>query len=495
MTADEIRVLLIDDDEDDYLITSDYLFESVYTHYHLDWIQHYSDALPAILADEHDVYLIDLRLGERNGLELLHQSLESGCTKPLILLTGTGDRDIDLQAMDIGAADFLVKGQFSSQVLERSILYAMRHQNTLNELRLSETRYRTVIEAQHELICRFQPDTTLTFVNNAYARAFGMTEGELIGQPWIHLLPDNERGDVYEHLSNLVKRGKPVSYEHQVFVSDTETRWQLWTDHPILDEDGTVVEIQSVGIDITERKEAEITLMKALERERELGELKSRFVTMASHEFRTPLTTIMSTASFLEMANNKLPSEKRVARLQKIQSAADEMTQLLDDVLLFGKAEANRLDFQPKRQDVVSFAQEIIEDIQAGMGKHHQIQYTPDLQETVLLFDEKLMRQIITNLLTNAVKYSQTGSTVYFDIQDSDDAFCFRIRDEGIGIPEADQQHLFEPFHRAKNTRDISGTGLGLAITKKAVAMHNGTLTFESVANQGTTFNVTIPKG
>lgn len=493
MIANQVHVCLIDDDEGDFLITEDLLAESLYTKFELTWCGTYREGMAALNAENFDVYLIDLHLGHANGIEIIADCVASGCSKPLILLTGSNDREIDMKALQVGAADYLAKGTFNAAMLERSILYAIRHRDTLNQLKLSETRYRTVLETQTELVCRFTPDTTLTFVNSAYARYFGERTETLIGKSWLQYIPQDQHEGIRNHLTHLQETQRSISYEHSVLAADGVLRWQQWTDQPILDELGNIVEIQSVGIDITERKNAELALRQALERERELGELKSRFVTMASHEFRTPLTTIMSTASFLEMAEGQVSSEKRLARLAKIQSAAADMTQLLDDVLVFGKAEANRLEYQPKALDIVAFSTEILEDIQAGLGNEHSMEFRNNLRDSKLMADEKLLRQIITNLLTNAVKYSAKGSRVLFDLAYEANAIVITVQDEGIGIPEHDLEHLFEPFHRAKNAKDIAGTGLGLAITKKAVDLHQGEIHVESKLNQGSCIKIKIP--
>jgi PAS domain S-box-containing protein len=493
MIANHVRVCLIDDDKGDFIITEDLLAESLYTKFELGWCVTYQEAMAELKAENYDVYLIDLHLGHANGIQIISECVAAGCSKPLILLTGSNDREIDMQALQVGAADYLAKGTFNAAMLERSILYAIRHRATLNQLRLSESRYRTVLETQTELVCRFMLDTTLTFVNSAYARYFGESAESLIGKSWLQYIPQDQHEGIRSHLRQIQEAKCSISYEHSVLSGEGVLRWQQWTDQPVLDEVGNVLEIQSVGIDITDRKNAEIALRQALERERELGDLKSRFVTMASHEFRTPLTTIMSTASYLEMAEGQVSSEKRLSRLAKIQSAAADMTQLLDDVLVFGKAEANRLDYQPKSMDIVAFSTEILEDVQAGLGNEHVIEFRNQLQNYKLMADEKLLRQIITNLLTNAVKYSAKGSRVLFELAQERNRLSFTVQDEGMGIPEHDLEHLFEPFHRAKNAKDISGTGLGLAITKKAVELHHGDIRVESMLNEGTCIKITIP--
>ena len=147
-TANEIRVLLIDDDEDDFLITEEFLEDSYSATFSLDWTTNFDEALEAIKTEAYDVYLIDLHLGKWNGFDLIKEGLDAGCQKPLILLTGAGEREIDQHAMELGAADYLVKGQFNEQMLERAILYAIRHWKTLKELRHSEERVRAVLESQ-----------------------------------------------------------------------------------------------------------------------------------------------------------------------------------------------------------------------------------------------------------------------------------------------------------------------------------------------------------
>lgn len=492
MDAKIINVVLIDDDEDDYLITAEFLQDKIYGTYHLTWISNYQDGLDAILIQGFDVFLIDLHLGAENGLELIRRGLECGCTKPLILLTGMGDRTAEMRALEFGASDYLVKGQFNSQVLERAIMYAIRHSQTLDQLRLSESRYRAVLDSQDELICRFDPNTTLTFVNGAYAHFFNMTQSELVGMRWIELVDEYQRTDVLQRITQVSQTKRAITLE-QRYIRSGQIRWYQWTEQPVLDNFGHIVELQATGFDITDRKEAEITLRSALERERELNELKSRFVTMASHEFRTPLTTIIGTASYLEMAEGKISAEKRVSRLSKIVTAANDMTHLLEDVLLFGKAEAGRLEFDPTPVDISTLTKEIVEDLRATVGKNHLINLVDKISLSTKIVDKKLIQQIFTNLLTNAIKYSPLGSHILFELGETDDAFYFIIQDHGIGISDDDQRHLFIPFYRANNVRDISGTGLGLTISKIAVELHNGTIDLESKLNQGTRIKVTLP--
>ncbi len=243
------------------------------------------------------------------------------------------------------------------------------------------------------------------------------------------------------------------------------------------------------------RSQAEADIRRALEKEKELGELKSRFVSMVSHEFRTPMATILFSAGLLENYGNKWSEEKKVTHLHRIQAAVKQMTDLLDSVLTIGQVEANKLEFNPAAIDVEKFCSSLAEDAQLLAGEKHEISFSSQGNCTGALMDEKLLRHIFSNLLSNAVKYSPKGGTVKFELtcEPSGQVAIFRVRDEGIGIPPQDRERLFETFHRAANVGNISGTGLGLAIVKRSVELHGGEISFDSEVGVGTTFTVTLP--
>ena len=241
------------------------------------------------------------------------------------------------------------------------------------------------------------------------------------------------------------------------------------------------------------RHQAEQRMRQTLEKEKELSELKSRFISIASHEFRTPLTVIRGSIDLLERYCQEVMDEKKRKHFQRIDKSIDQMLQLLDDVLLIGKAEAGKLEFKPAPLDIVDFCNNLVEPLQLNASQH-EIVFTSSGPCDDACMDEHLLRQILTNLLSNAIKYSTEGGTIKFDLIGQDCQVIFRIQDWGIGIPSADLQKLFEPFHRAKNVGIIQGTGLGLSIIKKSVEVHGGEVTVESEVGLGTTFTVTLPK-
>lgn len=249
-----------------------------------------------------------------------------------------------------------------------------------------------------------------------------------------------------------------------------------------------------VGLrEATEQRLREIELLRELKHERELVALKSRFVSMVSHEFRTPLATILSSTEFIQNYGQGAPLAKRDKHFTRIQTAVNNMTRLLEEVLVIGRTESGRMEFTPVFTNVEGFCADLAEEIQATCGDRHRINYRFDGPPVQTMLDGKLLRLALSNLLTNAIKYSPQGGDVDFVVNHIDREVVFQVKDSGIGIPEKDHARLFEAFHRASNTGSISGTGLGLYITKMAVELHNGSIMFTSQAQQGTTFVITLP--
>jgi PAS domain S-box-containing protein len=249
----------------------------------------------------------------------------------------------------------------------------------------------------------------------------------------------------------------------------------------------------TVGLDITQRKQAEAELLKTLSREKELGLLRSKFVSMVSHEFRTPLGIIQSSAEILDDYLERLEPEERNEHLQSIQKNTRRMAALMEEVLLIGSFDAGKMDFKPAPLDLARFAGRLVDEVLSATDRRCPILLTFDEMPCSAHADERLLRHILTNLLTNAVKYSERGETVHFEIStDGADAVCV-IRDRGIGIPEADREWLFSAFHRGQNVGERPGTGLGLVIVKRCADAHGGRIDVDSMPGAGTTVTVRLP--
>ncbi|WP_193897422.1 7TM-DISM domain-containing protein [Dolichospermum sp. LEGE 00240] len=256
--------------------------------------------------------------------------------------------------------------------------------------------------------------------------------------------------------------------------------------------------LASIVRDISPIKQAENEIIEALAKQKAISEMKSRLIAMASHEFRTPLAIISSSTGILKKFGDRLNAERKEKHLEIIQETITRMIQLLDDVLTINLAEAENMEFNPELGDIITFCRYLKEEIETTC-QHHTIDFSCNLEPGVANssltanFDRKLLHHILTNILTNAIKYSPTETLVGFNLTKENDQLIFKITDTGIGIPEKDQVNLFAPFYRGSNVGSISGTGLGLSIVKKCVDLHKGKIIFDSHVEQGTIFTVIIP--
>jgi len=239
-------------------------------------------------------------------------------------------------------------------------------------------------------------------------------------------------------------------------------------------------------------KQAEQELLKSLAQEKQLNELKSSFVSMVSHEFRTPLGIIGSSAQILERYFERLEAGERVDHLQSISKSVRRMSGLMEEVLVLSKVEAGQMAFKPEEVDLPKVCRRLTDEVLSAT--HGQCPIVLDCSALPpASADEGLLRHILTNLLSNAVKYSPPGKPVQFRLSARDGDAVFTVRDEGLGIPATDRERLFKAFHRGQNASRVPGTGLGLSIVKRCVELHGGEITFESQEGKGTTFTVKLP--
>ena len=241
-------------------------------------------------------------------------------------------------------------------------------------------------------------------------------------------------------------------------------------------------------------QEAKDQALKALKQEQELNRMKSEFVSMISHDFRNPLTSIQGFAGLLECGGNIPPPETINRYVGKINTAVDQLLLLLDEILIIGNMEVVKMQYEPTKINLKEFCQEIIDTLKYGLNKQHQICFTYPEEPTDADMDSTLLQRILINLLSNAIKYSPPESKIYFHLECQHQIATFRIQDQGIGIPLENQAKLFEAFYRCGNVGNIQGTGLGLAIVKKCVEIHAGTISLISQEKLGTTFTISLPR-
>jgi signal transduction histidine kinase len=237
-------------------------------------------------------------------------------------------------------------------------------------------------------------------------------------------------------------------------------------------------------------------MSKALDKEKELNELKSRFISITSHEFRTPLATIMGSTELLNRYSSRWEEDKKQIHYDRIGDAIERMNRLLEDVLLLEKNDAGKIELKLAPMNLILFCQTILQEISLGIDgdkDKYELVFSTNRDEFEANLDENLLRHILNNLLVNAIKYSPNGGRIDFKLDCTSHKVTFKIEDRGVGIPDVDREHLFEFFHRSQNVGQIPGTGLGLAIVKKMVDLHGGTIVVDSQIDIGSTFTVTIP--
>jgi PAS domain S-box-containing protein len=242
-----------------------------------------------------------------------------------------------------------------------------------------------------------------------------------------------------------------------------------------------------------ELAEAKEDLIKALTKEKELNTLKSRFVSMASHEFRTPLGTILSSVSLIDQYNKPEQEEKRHKHIERIKSMVKNLTDILNDFLSIDKLDEGKVNADPDLFDLTALSKEVTEAVQMSAKAGQKISYRHSGNKKEVFLDKKIMRNVITNLLNNAVKYSPENKPIEFSTGVTKKEILISVKDNGIGIPEKDRPHMFDRFFRAGNVTNIQGTGLGLNIVKRYVELMGGTISFISEIEKGTTFTVKFP--
>lgn len=359
-------------------------------------------------------------------------------------------------------------------------------------LRESEARFSAAFQASPAFIGILRmSDEKYVLANDAYLNWLGYPREEVLGRTCVELgLWENlaERDSVLQAMRTVGSirqrecRWKNRRGEQFTILLSAETIKLNETPH-----------LLSMALDITQRKRAEEELLKTLEREKELGQLKSNFVSMVSHEFRTPLGIIQSSAELLRDFYQKMPTSEREEQLESIIRNTGRMAGMMEEILALSRLEAGKLQFQPAALDLSAFCRRVLDEVLSATNRRCMIELVLGPMPEQGQADERLLNHIFTNLLSNAVKYSELAATVHFAVgRDGPDAVC-TIRDQGIGIPEEDQHQMFKAFHRGSNVGTRPGTGLGLLLVKRCTDLHGGKVTLNSKEGEGTTVTVRLP--
>ena len=331
----------------------------------------------------------------------------------------------------------------------------------------------------------------IQWVNDKLLDMIGFERDELIGQSPAVFYGDPTRASAdRERVRQSLLDTGAFSDELELRRKDGSTIWVRLAGRCVVARDITQPVIWTL-LDITERRRAEEEIRDALRQQQELNSLRSRFVAMTSHEFRTPLATILSSAELIKFYADRMEPAERAEVIDSIETSVHRMTAMLDRILVIGKSDAQMLEFKPAPLNLRRLCEAIAQEVRsqhANSACSFELVWTAPTFEGH--FDEKLVRHIVGNLLSNAFKYSPRGGHVGLRVESRDDRWALIVSDQGIGIPAAELPHLFESFHRASNVGEIQGTGLGLSIVKKSVDVHGGSITVASTPGAGTSFTV-----
>lgn len=319
------------------------------------------------------------------------------------------------------------------------------------------------------------------------------TEEPLSKEFFLQFIHPEDREVVIAQTKDAIRTGADKRLEFRITTSQGKPKYISSELRGIRNQFGKLTKIFGVIQDITENKEIEKRLEQNLQKERELGELKSRFVSMASHEFRTPLSAIQSSVDLIKIYQERGQPDKLNKHIGRIKSSVQNLTNILNDFLNLEKLESGKIIYQPQDLEFEKYTREILEEISLLKKERQEIHYTHEGKNEVVL-DKHLLRNILNNLLSNAIKYSPEGANIEVNSELKDKVLYLAVKDQGIGIPEADQEHLMTRFFRATNVTNIQGTGLGLTIVRRYLDMMDGAIWFESEEGKGTTFFVKIPQ-
>jgi PAS domain S-box-containing protein len=349
-------------------------------------------------------------------------------------------------------------------------------------------------------------------VNENFCKISKYSKEELLGQDHRIINSSYHPKEFIRNLWVTIANGKIWRGELKNKAKDGSYYWVDTTIVPFLNEQGKPYQYLAIRSDITPRKEAEEQLLKnkeelekkviertlelteALSREKELNEMKSRFVSMASHEFRTPLSAILSSTSLLEHYTSEEQAEKRAKHVERIKTSVRNLTAILDDFLSLEKLEQGKVEVHNNEFNLKEFVEDVIEEMEGMLKKKNQKIIYSYAGEQEVCQDKKILRNVLLNLLSNAVKYSLDDKEIYLNVEVKDSKASVSVKDEGIGIPLEAQKDLFEKFFRARNVSNIQGTGLGLNIVKRYIELLDGHISFTSQEHKGTTFTIEFPQ-
>lgn len=473
-----IKILFIDDDEDDYILTMDYLKDAENSRYEVDWISDFNEAKREILGCKHHIYLVDFRLGEQTGLDLLAFAKQNGCRLPFIMLTGQGDREIDMLAMKHGADDYLVKGSLNANVLERSIRYAIERNNIKDELEAREAKYRALFEKSIDPIYIIGNDLKFLECNHSLTSVFGYSQEELKKMSIKELFFHGKKFEEFK--SSLVKRGLIKDFEAILITKKKDKLVCSITTTVLFNKDNEIEGYQGLLRD----KTAEIQNAQYLMRSEKLG-MTGRMARSIAHEVRNPLTNINLS---LDQLKSEIPPESDgEIYLEIIERNSERINKLITEML--DSAKPSKLELiEIPIHDLIEKTLSLAKDRLHLKEMKLSLDYDQDIP--AIPVDVEKMRTALLNIIINSIEAMEPFKG-HLDIctKRLGGECHITIKDNGSGMDKETLNRLFDPFYTGKTT----GMGLGLTSTQNIIHLHQGSIDVESELGKGTSFTIKIP--
>jgi PAS domain S-box-containing protein len=476
LTQKPVRVLIIDDDEDDYFITSDYLNSIPGKSFVIDWCYTYADAIGHIKNAQHDIYLVDYRLGVKTGIDVIKEAVALQCDEPIILLTSKGDFRIDVEAMKQGAFDYLLKADLNSEKLERSIRYAIDRASSLRALKANEKKYRNIFDNSKDAVFVTDQNFYFTEVNNAFCELMCYDKGVLLKLRLDDLMTDSALKTTLT--SALSSEGTLEDFETEIKNKEGEIHYCILSANREINLEGRVY-YQGILHDITFIRRAERLTLQA-----EKLAAAGRLVRTLAHEVRNPINNINLAVEQLIAAAAK---DEDSLYLDIIHRNSNRINELIKELLLSSRPaeiDMSQSSFQSLIDEVLASAMDRIN------LKHISLSLNIPEQVIMIECDRSKLVMAFSNIVINAIEaMEEEKGKLIIDAQVYHNKLIIYITDNGTGISEENLPRLFEPYFTSKR----NGIGLGLAATLNIIQSHRGTIEATSLEKKGTTFTITLP--
>lgn len=471
------KVLLVDDDEDDYILTKD-IFNEIpqRENYKLSWINNYEEAINAMLKSHYDIYLVDYRLGKYTGLDLLNEAIKSNVDEPIIILTGKGDSKVDEEALEIGAADYLVKDKIDPFTIERSIRYAVKHKSSLKALRDSEKKFRIIFERSKEPFLIIASLGTIRDINNAGLTFFGYAKEEMLTINSNNLFRNMR--DAVRFSEIMDSKGAVNDFETDFKSANNSFRKVSISAFLQIDQHATEELYYCIIHDITDLKKLEKEYINA-----EKAALIERVAKSLANEITNPLSNIILSIEQLKLEIKPAEGGAKVY-VDIIQNNFERINLLISDFI--NSTQSIDLNIQPRSLNIL--LDESLDLLEKELNQNN-ITLNKNYNQTDLFVDVDYDKMVNTfyHIIENAI--AAKSSEINIDIVFENESAEIYIKDNGDGIDVQNQEKIFEPFFTTKQ----KNVGLGLTNAQKNILNHRGKLLLDSSKNEGSTFKVILP--